>query len=600
MGMNLLFTNNASSRLYAAIDAAATAIRTQPGDGGKFPSPSGGKVCTITIEDRRTGQVEICTCTARSGDIMTVVRAQEGTLAQAFALGSTISNRLTAGTMDVLMNAGGQGPQGPVGPQGPQGVPGNTGPQGPQGDPGAQGSQGPTGPQGAPGAPGAPSTVPGPTGPQGPAGPQGPTGPQGPQGPSGGIGEAPTDGQQYARQSAGWSVVIAGSGDVVGPGVAVADNFAAFSGSSGKVIKDSGKRAADFAAAVHTHSWSDITGEPTTLGGYGITDAYTKAEIDTSLNGKQPLDADLTAIAALTTTAYGRSQLTLADATADTAQLNAFTTTLKGLVPAPGTATGKFLKDDATWAAPAGGGGASVTVSDTAPPAPTAGNLWWNSSNGQLYIYYNDGDSSQWVVVSSYGSTNVATGGSTGIEEAPNDSKPYARKNSAWDDLTDDFAAKAALIHTHAQSDVTGLVATLATLQPLDSDLTTIAGLATPLIVSVATFIIDGGGTAITTGIKGDLYVPFDCTITEWTLLADQSGSIVIDIWKDTYANYPPVVADTITASAKPTISAAAKGQSSTLTGWTTAIAAGSTLRFNVDSITTLTRATLALKITRA
>jgi hypothetical protein len=112
-------------------------------------------------------------------------------------------------------------------------------------------------------------------------------------------------------------------------------------------------------------------------------------------------------------------------------------------------------------------------------------------------------------------------------------------------------------------------------------------------------FIIDGGGSPITTGIKGDLTVPFDCVIEEWTLLADASGSIVMDIWKDTYANYPPTAADTITGSAKPTISAAAKGQSSTLTGWTTTITAGDILRFNVDSTSGLTRITLSLKVRR-
>lgn len=116
---------------------------------------------------------------------------------------------------------------------------------------------------------------------------------------------------------------------------------------------------------------------------------------------------------------------------------------------------------------------------------------------------------------------------------------------------------------------------------------------------SSITFIIDGGGSAITTGVKGDLTIPFGCTITEWTLLADQSGSIVVDIWVDSYANYPPTVADTITGSAKPTISAATKGQSSTLTGWTTTITAGQTVRFNVDSITTCQRVTLSLKVTR-
>lgn len=113
------------------------------------------------------------------------------------------------------------------------------------------------------------------------------------------------------------------------------------------------------------------------------------------------------------------------------------------------------------------------------------------------------------------------------------------------------------------------------------------------------TYIIDGGGSAITTGVKGDLEIPFACTIQRATLLADQSGSIVIDIWKDTYANYPPTVADTITAAAKPTIAAATKSQDSTLTGWTTSVTAGDTLRFNVDSATTVTRVTLSLKCIR-
>lgn len=113
------------------------------------------------------------------------------------------------------------------------------------------------------------------------------------------------------------------------------------------------------------------------------------------------------------------------------------------------------------------------------------------------------------------------------------------------------------------------------------------------------TYIFSGGGNVLTAGDQGDLTIPFACTITEWTMLADVSGSAVIDIWKDTYANYPPTVADTITGSAKPTISTATKGQSSTLTGWTTTIAAGDTLRFNVDSATTVSRVTLSLKVKR-
>jgi hypothetical protein len=45
----------------------------------------------------------------------------------------------------------------------------------------------------------------------------------------------------------------------------------------------------------------------------------------------------------------------------------------------------------------AAGGGASVTISPTAPGSPSAGDLWFNSENGTLYVYYDDGDTSQWV-----------------------------------------------------------------------------------------------------------------------------------------------------------------------------------------------------------
>lgn len=112
--------------------------------------------------------------------------------------------------------------------------------------------------------------------------------------------------------------------------------------------------------------------------------------------------------------------------------------------------------------------------------------------------------------------------------------------------------------------------------------------------------VIDGGGATITTGIKGDFVVPYACTILGVTALADQTGSIVVDVWKDTYANFPPTDSpDTITASAPITISTATKSQDSTLTGWTTTLAAGDILRFNVDSATSITRVAIAFDVRR-
>ena len=112
-------------------------------------------------------------------------------------------------------------------------------------------------------------------------------------------------------------------------------------------------------------------------------------------------------------------------------------------------------------------------------------------------------------------------------------------------------------------------------------------------------FIIDGVGTQITSGVKGDIQIPFSCTINSWTILGDQSGSIVVDVWKDTYANFPPTVADTITGSEKPTLSSADKNEDLSLSTWTSSVAAGDILRFNVDSASTLTRVTVVLKVTR-
>lgn len=127
-------------------------------------------------------------------------------------------------------------------------------------------------------------------------------------------------------------------------------------------------------------------------------------------------------------------------------------------------------------------------------------------------------------------------------------------------------------------------------------------GSATNVIGSVG-ITIDGGGSAITTGVKGYIEVPYACGIDRYTMLADQSGSAVVDIWKCTYSQFDagathPVTGDKITASAPPTITTATKGQSATLTGWTTNITAGDIIGFSVTSATTITRLTVQLKVT--
>ena len=57
---------------------------------------------------------------------------------------------------------------------------------------------------------------------------------------------------------------------------------------------------------------------------------------------------------------------------------------------------------NSTWTDIGGGSsGGSITVSDTAPLSPTSGQLWYNSSSGRTYLYYEDGTSNQWVEIGS-------------------------------------------------------------------------------------------------------------------------------------------------------------------------------------------------------
>lgn len=117
-------------------------------------------------------------------------------------------------------------------------------------------------------------------------------------------------------------------------------------------------------------------------------------------------------------------------------------------------------------------------------------------------------------------------------------------------------------------------------------------------------YVIASGSTAsIGTGLAGYVTVPFPFTIVGARLLSNgpSVGSAVVDIWKDSYANYPPTVADTITASAKPTLASAVKYEDTTLTGWTTAGTAGDVIAYNVDSIGTgvITQLNVALTVRR-
>ena len=97
----LLFVNNASSALLGNVGPTDTSIALLNGDGAKFPNPAPGFSFLVTLEDS-SGNIEIVECTARTTDILTVVRGREGTAARAFTAGDAAEARVTAGMLSYL------------------------------------------------------------------------------------------------------------------------------------------------------------------------------------------------------------------------------------------------------------------------------------------------------------------------------------------------------------------------------------------------------------------------------------------------------------------------------------------------------------------
>ena len=117
----------------------------------------------------------------------------------------------------------------------------------------------------------------------------------------------------------------------------------------------------------------------------------------------------------------------------------------------------------------------------------------------------------------------------------------------------------------------------------------------TPPSVGSFGITIDGAGSTITTGNKGHVVIPYNGTITGWTIVADQSGSCVIDVWRAN--NLIPTSSNTIAGTEKPTLSNQQLNSDTNLTTWTSSISTGDIIAFNVDSATTVTRVNLSISV---
>ena len=108
-----------------------------------------------------------------------------------------------------------------------------------------------------------------------------------------------------------------------------------------------------------------------------------------------------------------------------------------------------------------------------------------------------------------------------------------------------------------------------------------------------------GGGVPPSTGVEQDVVLPFTGTLTGWQIAADRVGSATIDVWMAAWTSYPPTSANDITGGTPPALASAASAESTSLTGWTTAITAGDVMRFQLAAVATVTRVLLVLTYTR-
>ena len=96
--MAVVFSNNAATTLAAGVSSSATSLTVN--NGASFPDVSSASDHSyITLEDIDSNR-EVVKLTNRSGNTLTVVRAQDGTTARSFTIGDKVELRITA----ILLN----------------------------------------------------------------------------------------------------------------------------------------------------------------------------------------------------------------------------------------------------------------------------------------------------------------------------------------------------------------------------------------------------------------------------------------------------------------------------------------------------------------
>ena len=97
-----LYSNNAATYLAFGITNTATTMQVSANAGSLFPNPTGGDYFYVSLISLSGPIIEIVKCTARSGDIFTIERGQEGTTPLYWNMGDNVQLRITAAGMNYI------------------------------------------------------------------------------------------------------------------------------------------------------------------------------------------------------------------------------------------------------------------------------------------------------------------------------------------------------------------------------------------------------------------------------------------------------------------------------------------------------------------
>ena len=128
-----------------------------------------------------------------------------------------------------------------------------------------------------------------------------------------------------------------------------------------------------------------------------------------------------------------------------------------------------------------------------------------------------------------------------------------------------------------------------------NDDIVIIALAAAADLTRTVNYVIDSGSLPMQVGDKGSLTIDVTGVIENIRVLSDQTGDIVFDISKTTFADFPNF--NSITSGNRVQLVNTNKYFDDVLNNWTSTITAGDILRFDVISVNQIRRLLISLKL---